>query len=187
MLAATVTGTSGLSYRLAQNCKTVLALQLADRTDYASLVGRPSGDIPKPVIGRGLVKGPLEFHTAIAFPELSDGKRAAALRGLAQAMADAWQGPAPSTVRAMPQEIPFGSVPGGPLALGLSEEDVSPVCLPLAETASLLVSGGSAEALDLAARAAARPSWNRRRTRRCCSAPRASPAGTPSCSAIRQD
>ena len=148
VLAATVTGTSGLSYRLAQNCKTVLALQLADRTDYASLVGRPSGDIPKPVIGRGLVKGPLEFHTAIAFPELSDGKRAAALRGLAQAMADAWQGPAPSTVRAMPQQIPFGSVPGGPLALGLSEEDVSPVCLPLAETASLLVSGGSAEALD---------------------------------------
>ena len=87
----------------------------------------------------------------------------------------------------MPQEIPFGSVPGGPLALGLSEEDVSPVCLPLAETASLLVSGGSAEALDsLLTLLLAQLEQTENAQVLLCSA-RPPPAGTPSCSAIRQD
>ena len=147
-LAATVTGSSGLGYRLTQNFKTVVTLQLADKLDYAQLVGRVTGNIPKPVMGRGLVKGPLEFQTAIVWPELSDGKRTAGLRQLAEKMTAAWQGPLPPKIASMPREIPYGSVPGAPFVLGLSRKDVSPVRLPLGETTSILVSGGSESALE---------------------------------------
>lgn len=77
-LAAAVTGSSGPGYRLAANFKTVLTLQLTDKTDYSQFVGRVQANIPKPVLGRGLVRGPLEFQTAIAFSGCTDGKRAAA-------------------------------------------------------------------------------------------------------------
>lgn len=51
-------------------------------------------NIPKPVLGRGLVRG-------------------------------------------LPQDIPYGSIEGAPLLLGLSYGEITPVSLPLAETTSL--------------------------------------------------
>lgn len=147
-VAATITGTSGVSYRLTQNFKTVLTLQLTDRLDYNQLVGRVMGNIPKPVIGRGLVKGPLEFQTGIVWPELSDGKRAARLREMAKEMGKAWNGPLPRKILSMPENLPYGSVPGKPFVLGLSRKDIAPVCLPIGEITSLLISGGSQTVLE---------------------------------------
>ncbi len=147
-IAASVTGASGLSYRLTQNFKTVMTLQLTDRLDYAQLVGRVTANIPKPVIGRGLISGPLEFQTGIVYAASNDGKRAAYLRELAERMAACWTGPLPRKILSMPERIPYGSVEGTPLVLGLSRRDVSPVCLPLGEITSLLVSGGSQPALE---------------------------------------
>ena len=147
-VAAAVTGASSPGYRLAANFKTVLTLQLTDRTDYSQFVGRVQANIPKPVLGRGLVRGPLEFQTAIAFADFTDGKRAAALRQLAEEMDAAWKGPRPKSVRALPQDIPYGSLEGEPLLLGLSCGEIVPVSLPLAETTSLLVSAGDAGSLD---------------------------------------
>lgn len=141
-LAAAVTGSSGPGYRLAANFKTVLTLQLTDKTDYSQFVGRVQANIPKPVLGRGLVRGPLEFQTAIAFSDCTDGKRTAALRQLAGEMDAAWSGPRPRSVRGLPQDIPYGSIEGAPLLLGLSYGESAPVSLPLAETTSLLVSAG---------------------------------------------
>lgn len=147
-LAATVTGSNSPGYQLAQNFKTVMTLQLTDRTEYGSLVGRVTGDIPKPVLGRGLIRGPLEFQTAIAFSEYRDGQRTAALRQMAGQMAEAWQGELPRKIRSLPVHVPYGSVPGGPLILGLSREDASPVRLPLEETPGLLVSAGDEAAKE---------------------------------------
>ena len=147
-IAASVTGASGLSYRLTQNFKTVMTLQLTDRLDYAQLVGRVTANIPKPLIGRGLISGPLEIQTGIVYAASKDGKRAAYLRELAERMAACWTGPLPRKILSMPERIPYGSVEGTPLVLGLSRRDVSPVCLPLGEITSLLVSGGSQPALE---------------------------------------
>lgn len=140
--AATVTGSTGLSYQLKQNFKTVMALQMTDRLEYSQLVGRVSGNIPKPVIGRGLVQGPLEFQTAIAGKDLTDGQRAALIRQLAEEMTAAWDGPLPVPVLSMPDEIPYGSVKGGPLALGFSYGETAPAVLPVKEHTSLLISCG---------------------------------------------
>ena len=147
-VAAAMTGSSGLSYRLATNFKTVLTLQLTDKTDYSQFVGRVKADIPKPVLGRGLVRGPLEFQTAITFSSYTDGKRVAALRKLAEEMDGAWSGPRPKPARGLSQDIPYGSIQGVPLLLGLSHSEITPVSLPLAETTSLLVSAGDSASLN---------------------------------------
>ena len=57
---------SGVRYRLAQNFKTVLTMQLNDPNDYLVLVGRTEGLIPTKYKGRGLVNmGKVyEFQTA---------------------------------------------------------------------------------------------------------------------------
>lgn len=144
-LAVTITGSSGVSYQLLQNFKTTMTLQLTDRMDYSSIVGRTSGNIPQPLIGRGLVRGPLEFQTAIAFADLTDGKRIAALRRIADQMRVIWDGPLPTRIASMPDHIPYGSIKALPFVLGLSHASLEPVCLPFAHTTGLLVSAGDEE------------------------------------------
>lgn len=112
--------------------------------EYTSIVGRVTGSMPQPVPGRGLMRGPLEFQTAIAHASLTDGKRIAALRRQADAMRAVWNGPLPPRIAAMPERIPYGSLPGQPLMLGLSYASMEPVCLPLAQTTGLLISAGDA-------------------------------------------
>ena len=147
-LAATVTGGSGLSFHLTENFKTVMTLQLTDRLDYTQLVGRISGNIPKPVIGRGLVRGPLEFQTAIAGENLPDGQRIAMLRQLAGEMAASWKGPLPVKVQSMPETVPYGSLEGEPLILGLGYEDGTAISLPVGDATSLLASWGDENARE---------------------------------------
>ncbi len=144
-LACSVLGTESGNYQLTPNIKTVITLQQADRLDYTSLVGRAAEGIPESFVGRGLVKGPLEFQTAIAFAELSDGKRTAALRKMAGEMSSAWKGARPKGIAVMPEEIPYGSLEGTPFILGLSYDTAEPVCLPVEDTVSLLLSAGDAE------------------------------------------
>ena len=144
-IAAAVTGGSGLSYQLTENFKTVMTLQLTDRLDYTQLVGRVSGNIPKPVIGRGLVRGPLEFQTAIAGEELTDGQRIAMLRDLAGRMSASWKGPLPDRIRSVPETVPYGSLKGEPLILGVRYGDGETASLPVREATSLLISCGSRE------------------------------------------
>ena len=67
---------------------------------------------------------------------------------MAGQMAEAWQGELPRKIRSLPVHVPYGSVPGGPLILGLSREDASPVRLPLEETPGLLVSAGDEAAKE---------------------------------------
>ncbi len=144
-LACSILGTESGSYQLSPNIKTVLTLQQPDRLDYTSLVGRAQEGIPESFAGRGLVKGPLEFQTAIAFAELSDGKRVAALRKMAGEMSAAWKGERPKGIAVMPERIPFGTLEGAPFILGLSYEKAEPVSLPAEDTESILLSVGDPE------------------------------------------
>ncbi len=145
-LACTFAGLTGVSPQLTQNIKTILSLQLADRMDYGIFVGRVRGNIPESVPGRGLVRGPLEFQTAVPYSGLSDGKRAAALRGLAEGMTAAWKGEKPKGIRSAPEELPYGSLEGEPFLLGLSGKTLEPVNLPWTDTVSVLISAEEPEA-----------------------------------------
>ncbi len=145
-LVCTFTGSVGVSYQLSQSIKTVYALQMADKTDYNTLVGRPERVLPDGIMGRGLCRAlpaPLLFQTAIAFADLSDSKRIARLRSMAEAMDKAWSGVRPERVCAIPEELPFGSVEGKPFVLGMDIGSGEPVCLPFTEQISLLISDGA--------------------------------------------
>lgn len=145
-LVCTFTGSVGVSYQLSQSIKTVYALQMADKTDYNTLVGRPERALPDGVMGRGLCRAlptPLLFQTAIAFADLSDSKRIPRLRAIADDMNKAWKGIRPEGVCVIPQEISFGGIEGNPFVLGMDISSGEPVCMPFGEQISLLISDGA--------------------------------------------
>ena len=62
----TATGSSSIRYKLSQNFKNILALELNDKSDYYSVIGK-TAIIPSKAVGRGLVKindNIYEFQTA---------------------------------------------------------------------------------------------------------------------------
>ncbi|MBR5949275.1 MAG: type VII secretion protein EssC [Clostridia bacterium] len=71
----TAGSTNAVRYRVQQNFKTMISLQLNDATEYVSVVGRTEGVIPSKYKGRGLVSmGKVyEFQTAYCAPE--DGQQ----------------------------------------------------------------------------------------------------------------
>ena len=62
----TVSSVSGIRFRIQQNFKTMLTMQLNDVTDYPVIVGKTGGLLPSKFKGRGLAKldGVYEFQTA---------------------------------------------------------------------------------------------------------------------------
>lgn len=66
----TVSSTSGIRFRIQQNFKTMLTMQLNDSTEYSMIVGKTGGLIPSKFKGRGLAKldGVFEFQTAYCSP-----------------------------------------------------------------------------------------------------------------------
>lgn len=145
-LVCTFTGSTGVSYQLSQSIKTVYALQMADKTDYNTLVGRPERVLPDGVMGRGLSRAlpmPLLFQTAIPFADLSDSKRVARLRAMADEMDRVWTGARPEKIQTIPEELPFGSVKGTPFVLGMNTDSAETVSLPFGEAVSLLISGNA--------------------------------------------
>ncbi len=64
--AVTAGSTNAVRYKIQQNFKTMLTMQLNDATDYSLIVGKTDGLIPAKFKGRGLVAldKPYEFQTA---------------------------------------------------------------------------------------------------------------------------
>ena len=67
----TTSASNMIRYRLAQNFKTKLVLQLNDENDYSSILGNVRGTKPSEILGRGLVDlGSIyEFQTASITPD----------------------------------------------------------------------------------------------------------------------
>lgn len=122
-------GTNGIGYRFQQSIKMNLALQLADKTDYAMIVGRTDNLVPENVIGRGLVKGtpPLQFQTALPASGATDSEISKNIRNISADMQNAWKGRKTPRIPMMPDKIQYGSVEANGIALGLSHNDICPV------------------------------------------------------------
>lgn len=140
---ATTTSALGLGYKIGQNIKNILTLQLSDRSEYSNIVGRTNGLEPENLPGRGLVKGetPMEFQTALPIQGASESGRVANMQALAQSMCDHWHGTVPAKIPTMPEFIPFGTIPTEKIALGLSFQDIEPVELDFETSNSLLIAG----------------------------------------------
>lgn len=136
--------TSGAGFKIKQNIKTKIALQMADQADYYSIVGRTGGIIPQNTIGRGLFKEDkvLEFQTALPAMDEDENKRSKLIREEAGRQKDGWTGRLPETLKMMPEIIPYGSVSVTEgFALGLSTRDIKGVAVSDEKPHTLLISG----------------------------------------------
>lgn len=127
----TAGNTMTLGFRIHQNIKMAVALNLSDRSDYQSIVGKTGGLEPENKDGRGLVKGnpPLEFQTALPEGGAGEGERTAYIRSLAGQMSREWKGKKAAPIPLLPDRIPYGMALGEGITLGLSAQYVEPVCL----------------------------------------------------------
>lgn len=135
---------SGLGFKINQNIKNTMTLQMSDKADYSSIVGRTDGLEPEKTAGRGLMRGetsPLEFQTALPIKGISDGDRAMKIRKLALEMSENWDGPTARKIPVMPEIIPFGSVESKKIALGLSSQDIEKVEMSMNDAHYIIVSG----------------------------------------------
>ena len=120
-LVTTATAISGIPYRISQNIKQNIALQMIDKTDYMSIVGRTNGLEPDKASGRGLVRGkvPLEFQTAIhGKAEFSD-----TVKIIGGKLRREWQGEAVAPIATMPEIVTksdFVHIPENSTPLGLT-------------------------------------------------------------------
>lgn len=146
-LLATATSTNTVPFKIAQNVKNAIALQMIEKSDYTNTVGKTNVKLPA-VMGRGLVKGnpPLEFQTALPMPGDDDKTVSEGIRSTAAAMNRVWNGDRPERIPEMPDIIRYGSVRADGVCVGLSTDKVRPIELPFAQQHYLLISSLSQDA-----------------------------------------
>ena len=137
--------TMSLGFKMAQNIKMAVALQMAERSDYASIVGKTDGLEPDRVNGRGLIKGekPLEFQTALPIGASSDSARVGKIKDLCSLMNEKWRGKRAIPIPIMPEIIMIDhlQVEERKIPIGLGTIDIAPIYLDLSENHYFLISG----------------------------------------------
>ena len=141
-LVASALATNAVPIKISQNVKHVLALQLIEKSDYTYTVGKISSELPS-IAGRGYTKGkpPLMFQTALPASGANEKEITASIRNLETAMNSRWSGEKAKQIPELPKTIPYGSVKGEGVCLGLSTEKVVPVSVTFSQQHFLMISG----------------------------------------------
>ena len=151
----TASTANAIRFKLSANFKMALALQMTDKSEYTSIVGRTNGLEPSPNIGRGLVKGspPLEYQTALAVDGENELERSINLKALIKEFDAAWKGTKAKQIPIMPETVYFRELLVRSdvkkalatsmfiVPTGLSDNDIEPVYVDLAATSQLLITG----------------------------------------------
>jgi DNA segregation ATPase FtsK/SpoIIIE, S-DNA-T family len=150
-LVITAHSLSAVKYKILNNIKRSLALQLADRGEYGSLVGRTSL-IPPNVPGRGLCRqeSVLEFQIALPAEGKSEIERASHLKANLARISQLWQGSGAESLMILPASMSAQQLQQLAEAvwdaqrhlfpIGLDVESVQPVFWPR-DSSKLLVTG----------------------------------------------
>ena len=115
-LVLTATSTSAIRYRIAQNFKQLLVLQLNDNSEYTGILGNTGGVFPSRLKGRGIVKlgETYEFQTAyIAPPEQMFDE----VRQLCSELSQNWQGERAPKVPILPEKFDVDFLANAPVTL----------------------------------------------------------------------
>ncbi|MEN8904623.1 MAG: type VII secretion protein EssC, partial [Clostridiales bacterium] len=103
----TASSINEISFRVSQYVKTSIALNLNDKGDYSSIVGR-LGDIePAKNPGRGLIKSttPLEFQTALPIKSKNELEMNQNLNSLFIMINNTWQGNKATKIPELPENL----------------------------------------------------------------------------------
>lgn len=100
----TALGTGGVRFRLLQNFKQLLVLQLNDEADYSTVVGKTDGLFPSKFKGRGLVKRDELYEFQIA--SLTDGEPPFTfITNECKALSEKWAGDTAKKVPILPDSV----------------------------------------------------------------------------------
>jgi DNA segregation ATPase FtsK/SpoIIIE, S-DNA-T family len=144
----TAGSTGDVRYKVLTSITLSMALRLADRGEYAAIVGR-IGDPPPPIPGRALLSGNgLEFQCAGSLEGEPDAERMTKLGDLVHAMANTWQGDVAPPVVTLPELLPLSTVLPEPkpsadlrIPVGWRVQDLEPLTICLDEVQHLVVAG----------------------------------------------
>ncbi|MBP3441244.1 MAG: type VII secretion protein EssC [Clostridia bacterium] len=100
----TAPGTNSVRFRLLQNFKQLLVLQLNDETDYSTVVGKTEGLYPSKFKGRGLVKRDALYEFQLA-RLTKDEAPFAFITNLCKAISAKWKGVSAKKVPILPDEV----------------------------------------------------------------------------------
>ncbi|MDD4729782.1 MAG: type VII secretion protein EssC, partial [Dysgonamonadaceae bacterium] len=139
----TANNTMALGFKLGQNIKMAVSLQMTDKSDYSSIVGKTDGLEPEKAAGRGLAKGnpPLEFQAALPIEGMNENERVSKIKDTAILMDKKWEGKKAKPIPIMPAIINFGTVEIEDIAVGLTYKDVEPIGISFAGQHYIIVSG----------------------------------------------
>ena len=142
-LIATANNTNALTYKISQNIKNSIALQMNDKSDYAALVGKTNGLEPDSTDGRGLIKAetPLEFQTALPAAGDTDSDRVLTIKKIAEEMNKCWTGKRANPIPVMPDIIDFNSVSCDKITIGLLTNEVYPVGINFEKSHYMSIAG----------------------------------------------
>jgi S-DNA-T family DNA segregation ATPase FtsK/SpoIIIE len=137
--------TMSLGFKMTQNIKMAIALQMVDKSDYSAIVGKTNGLEPGRADGRGLIKCaiPLEFQTALPVDALSDSARVGEIKKICSLMSDKWKGKRAKPIPIMPEVIVYNSLSEDKLKIpiGLGMIDVDPIFIDLNDSHFFIISG----------------------------------------------
>lgn len=133
----------GLGYKIGQNIKNAIALQMSDKSDYSQIVGSNDGLEPEKTPGRGLAKGnsPLEVQIALPIKGISESDRTSRIKKLANKMNETWNGERAKAIPVMPEIIHYRSIESNNIILGLSSQDIESVEISFENSHYILISG----------------------------------------------
>ncbi len=146
---------SAVKYKTSQNFKLGIALQMTEKGDYSSIVGKTNGLEPSPINGRGLIKMgiPLEFQTALPIHGENEAERSMELKELFQRISDSWKGKRAKSIPIMPDILMYNELLSNDdisaemvnnnelIPLGLTTEDMEPVLADLSDSNCFMVMG----------------------------------------------
>ncbi|MCR5011622.1 MAG: type VII secretion protein EssC [Lachnospiraceae bacterium] len=144
ILISTSNTASGLGFKLQQNIRTNIALQMSDPSDYSSIVGRTGGLQPDGYPGRGLYREDriMEFQTALPGNTREDNARSVAIRDDGKKMSASWHGKLPTPLPIIPEKVEFGLVKAASgLTIGILKTNISPLGIDFEKCHTLVVSG----------------------------------------------
>ena len=154
-LVITANGLSAIRFKISQNFKLAIALQMMDKSDYSGIVGKTNGLEPSPVNGRGLVKIgiPVEFQTALPVRGSNEADRSMEMKSLFDGISKSWKGKRAKSIPILPDILKFRDMleydelkyqmqaDKGLVPLGLTTEELEPVFIDFGEISCFMVTG----------------------------------------------
>lgn len=145
----TALGTNAVRFRLLQNFKQLITLQLNDESDYSTVVGKTDGLFPSKYKGRGLVKKDEVYEFQIA--TITDEELPFAfIQQECKKLEMAWKGHAAKKIPILPEVVDFeflaeyvGPEPGLTIPIGVEKNSLHVHYYPFGQSyLSMILSAG---------------------------------------------